>query len=685
MRFRRDIQGLRAFAVVLVIINHAFAWPGGGFVGVDVFFVISGYLITGLLLHEHQATGSISFRDFYVRRLKRIAPAAIVVLALTVAAAYFIWYLPRANQVAVDATAALLFVENWHLIEVGANYLQATGPLSPVQHYWSLSVEEQFYALWPILLFAVLRFAPRRRRRAVVFGLVATAFLLSLAWSAFRTETAPSASYFDSIGRAWELLAGALIAALGAPAPSSGRARGALSLSGLGLIIVSAVAISPTGPFPFPWGVLPVAGAVLVITANPAAGNPLATPLTNPVAQYIGKTSFSLYLWHFPVIIFAEAIFGRGPVTTFGALVATALVSAASYRWIERPAIKSRFFSSRVTGRPHRRGLLLPITVAFVLLAMVAVQIKGPAWVKDASALSAGKSVSLTASRDAPSRAELRRLVAHAATAGQWPHDLTPSLNDLDFHQQAPAMQLVAPGCRNDVSDRTPLVCHYGPSSASRTVMVVGDSIAMSWVPAVTAAHSGESWQTVAIGYASCPLIDSNAPAVRGDTDFEKNCELSRQQMWQQIRQTKPDRLVLSASEGYLGLMADGAVGRAAGNEWKRDVSRTLAKARMIVPDVVLIGNPPDGPDPKACTSRTSGPSECAGHPSHLYQLKTTAERAAVADSGGTYVDAGELLCFNDTCPAFIGSTAVRTDATHITAAAATLVSRALQAELPRI
>ncbi|WP_447644321.1 acyltransferase family protein [Nocardioides zeae] len=182
---RRDIQGLRAFAVTAVVLDHLLGWPHGGFVGVDVFFVISGFLITGILLREHERTGTISFVGFYRRRAKRILPASILVLAVTVALSYALVGRLRADSIATDGLWALFFGANWRFTTQATDYFAANGPVSPLQHYWSLAVEEQFYFVWPWLMLGVLALlAARTRRRAGTVTTSTPAPTTTASWSA---------------------------------------------------------------------------------------------------------------------------------------------------------------------------------------------------------------------------------------------------------------------------------------------------------------------------------------------------------------------------------------------------------------------------------------------------------------------------------------------------------------------
>ncbi len=214
---RGDIQGLRAVAVLLVIANHVFDEPVGGFLGVDVFFVLSGFLITGLLVREHQREGSISYADFYRRRVRRIVPVATLVLVVTVVATFALYSAERGREVALDAGWAFGFLANWRFADIGTDYFAAGGPLSPLQHYWSLSVEEQFYVVWPTLVVACLwivgrRGGSRRTGRLALLTVTLLVIVVSFIYSLWHSQGQPISAYFSTADRAWELAAGAAIA-----------------------------------------------------------------------------------------------------------------------------------------------------------------------------------------------------------------------------------------------------------------------------------------------------------------------------------------------------------------------------------------------------------------------------------------------------------------------------------------
>jgi peptidoglycan/LPS O-acetylase OafA/YrhL len=686
--FRADIQGLRALAVILVVADHTVGMPSGGFVGVDVFYVISGYLITSILMREIATTGGISFRAFYARRIKRILPAATVVLFVTTTVAYLVWYLPRATQTALDALAAALFVENWHLIGAGTNYLQADRPVSPLQHYWSLSIEEQFYALWPLLLFAAVRVVPARYRHAAIVSLITIGATTSLTWSAYWSFGSPASSYFDTIGRAWELLAGAGLALTGTATRLHPAARALASTVGLAVIVFSAFAITPFSQFPFPWAMAPVIGTLLVIAAAAPQNSFLVKPLVNRVSQYLGQISYSLYLWHFPVVIFIGAALGNTALATLVMTAGALVLGSISYHFIEQPGIRSAFLRRSIHARTERSLLqrfALPLSLIILLTAMSGLQYKGPRWLVDASALLTKAPYDGEGSR--PDPASLRVLVREASTARHWPTNLTPSLDQLDYNQEAEAMLPTAPGCRNSVEARgEPLLCTYGPKDAGNSVMVVGDSVALSWMPSIRSAYSGS--RVVGLGYASCPLYQVDAPPQRGDTQHARDCDASRRKMLYTIKTVHPKILIISAAQRYLNMLESGATGQAAADEWRVGVRTAVMEAAPYVGEIIVLGSPPVAADPRECTTRLAGPEACLMKPDTTFIDKQDAERLAVqeASSAGlpvTSVDVRDLFCSQWGCPAFIATTPVRVDDTHITESAAILVADALRSLLP--
>ena len=379
---RRDIQGLRMLAVGSVVVNHLFQWPVGGFVGVDVFFVISGFLITSLLLREYDRNGRISMVDFYRRRVKRLMPAALTVLGVTLAAGA--WLLPQARAIELswDAFFAAIFGANWRFAATDTDYFQAGQPPSALQHYWSLSVEEQFYVVWPLLIIAVLfiavKLGARSRGRAVALaGAIAAVTVGSFVWAAYETITSPEIAYFSTFSRGWELGIGAALAiglhfiAWRPPAPVAV----ALTYVGMIGIALSWFVVTPETGFPVPSGLLPVLATGLVLFAGAdqsSAYDRAVAPLTNPVSKYIGDISYSLYLWHFPVIILGQTVIPQSePLLWILSLPTMLLLSAASYHWIENPSRRAPWLSKNWSWTKLRTGVVAGVVVLGTVLTPI--------------------------------------------------------------------------------------------------------------------------------------------------------------------------------------------------------------------------------------------------------------------------------------------------------------------------
>ena len=310
--FRPEIQGLRAIAVLLVVLYHAHV-PGmpGGYAGVDVFFVISGYLITGQLMREVATRGRVHFASFYMRRVRRLLPPAALVVVATVVASR-IWAAPlQTKSTSTDALFTVFYSLNYRLADLGIDYQHANAAPSPLQHFWSLAVEEQFYLIWPVLI-TVIALVGRRRKSllglVLVFGGV-----LSFVTSLHLIHSNPPLAYFSLQSRAWELAVGALVAIVGERLlRMSSWLGGLMATAGLVVIIGSAALFTDATRFPGTAALLPVGGAALVIAAGCGGARwPERLVLGLPFVQGLGRVSYPFYLWHWPVLILAPAVIGH--------------------------------------------------------------------------------------------------------------------------------------------------------------------------------------------------------------------------------------------------------------------------------------------------------------------------------------------------------------------------------------
>jgi peptidoglycan/LPS O-acetylase OafA/YrhL len=371
-QFRPDIEGMRAIAVVLVILFHAYHVPfTGGFVGVDVFFVISGFLITSLLLKEQKRTGRVSIFGFYARRVRRILPASTLVVLVTVFATYGWLGFIAGNTAATDAKWTEIFAANIHFGLVRTDYFGAQLPPSPLQHMWSLGVEEQFYLVWPGL-FLILVLLARVHHRNALSGALSLIIAVSLTWSVIQTAVNQTWAYFSPLTRAWELALGALVAVL---APTISRLRQswapqALALAGLAAIILSAVLLTSDTRYPGYAVTLPVVGSAVLIAAGCAnQGSIVGRLLSVRPMQWVGARSYSMYLWHWPLLVIPAQYATKelSALQNTGWVLLTVVASAITYRLVENPIRRSKLLAPRT-------GLSLAIGVILIALTIFLAQ-----------------------------------------------------------------------------------------------------------------------------------------------------------------------------------------------------------------------------------------------------------------------------------------------------------------------
>ena len=345
---RADIEGLRAVAVALVVLYHAGAkFVSGGFVGVDVFFVISGFLITNLLVEEADRFDQVSLRNFWARRMRRLLPMSLLVTVVTVAAGVFMLEPGRVRELTTVALGAIGFSTNFVLYFTSSEYLLGVTPPSPLQHYWSLAVEEQFYLVWPLVIFAVIHLS-RKQWRAWLGRIVVLALLASLITGIVLPPGNPGGAYYLPQARVWEILVGTALALYGSrirEIPENMRAGA--GWVGIAAIVGSAVGFSSATPFPGFAALLPVCGALLVLVAGGSHYGPELVLKVQPL-QSVGAWSYSLYLWHWPIFVLVEAKFGTPNFLGWVLLIsfATAL-SGLTYTAIEHPVRVNGWLSLR--------------------------------------------------------------------------------------------------------------------------------------------------------------------------------------------------------------------------------------------------------------------------------------------------------------------------------------------------
>ena len=695
--FRPDIQGLRAVAVLLVIASH-YGLPGadGGYIGVDVFFVISGYLISQLLFREVSRSGKLSLGNFYARRARRILPAASLVLVFTVAAASALLSAVEARNATIDAMWSTVFAANVRFAAVGADYFAKDQSTSPLQHYWSLAVEEQFYLFWPLVLIATLlasrRWWPRgveRVPKRLLAPLLVAIIVASFAWSLHAAASSANAAYFSAPGRVWELALGALLALLGprliSRTPSS--ARGVLAFAGLGAIAVAC--LSPgvetrTGPVAL---LLPVVGSAAVLIAGSGAESAHWGPqrvLGSPPLRHVGDWSFSLYLWHWPLLILAEGHAGRiGVGGRLALVVATFVLAYLTYRFVESPF--------RVSSRlsPRRALLLYPGSVSLLALtcgfSVVYGQYQIGAFGNERSITVAASGIlddaSVRVSNDP--RIALTQASVYAAQRGAAiPSRLNPGLLDLDDEAISGVGE-----CDYSPADERRL-CRRGDVDADRTIVVLGDSHARMWISAFEQIAQRQGYATYYLVKPLCTAADLIIGSANDSTDGSwPDCSDFRDWAFDQIAQIRPDLTVVASAAPTSGIFA--ADQRLTGAEERPQLltdgwERTLDTLAPLSDDVALLRDVPwANRSPGPClTQRDHDLSDCLFTPVRARERDAAASARAARARGVTIVNPRPWLCWRGDCAWVAGGTITYTDSNHLTAAYAATLAPSLRRAL---
>lgn len=660
--FRADIQGLRAVAVAIVVLYHL--WPNrlpGGFVGVDVFFVISGFLITSHLL----ARPPRSARDlaaFWGRRVRRLLPASLLVLAVTLVATRLVAPDTQWAGTARDVIAAALYVENWRLASTSVDYLLAEAAASPVQHFWSLSVEEQFYFVWPVLILLVALVAARRGLRMVPVCTAALVVVVlgSLAYSVHITAVEPAAAYFVTPARIWELGAGGLLAltgSLGGAWLRSGARRAALAWAGYGMIAVAALSYSSATPFPGSAALLPVAGAVAVIAAS-ADGERYGPGIVverRPI-QILGNVSYSVYLWHWPLIVLLPHVSGGrlGLVDKVAVLIGSLVLAGLTKRYVEdrylvlRPAV-----SLRRTFVLAAAGMAAVLSLGFLQLAEVEAR-ESDARGELAAAASGGDPC-FGAAAMAPG----------ADCAGTDDGDMVP----------APAL---APQDKSAAYEKACFVeapftdlrtCVFGDPSADVSIALVGNSHAGHWLPAIEPIAKQRGWKITTFLASECTI---SATAVQWDAeDKQAGCLDRARQVMDQTINGDFDLVIASERNGRP------AVGRTRQDSWadwlRGYQDRVTAWSAADVPVLVLHDTATPGATvesvPDCVAANLADLAACSG-PRERWVPRDPLVQAAkdIGDPDITTVDLNDFLCDERTCPAVIGGVLAYYDGSHMTA-----------------
>lgn len=683
---RADIQALRALAVGLVVCFHV--WPEaltGGYVGVDVFFVISGFLMTAHLLRE-QGGGARAVLRFWARRARRLLPAGLTVLAVTLAGARLL--LPATQwQAAADQTvAAGLYCLNWVLASGAVDYLAADDAATPVQHYWSLSVEEQFYFIWPILLLLLLPMTGRRwprhrstRPTLAVGVVIAAVAVASLAWSVVRTANVPADAYFNTGTRLWEMAVGGLVAVLvtrrdGVMTLRAERLRAMATLVGLVAILVSAITYSGATPFPGWAAALPVGGTALVIAADPRPVGLSAGWMRVRPVQWLGDHSYGVYLWHWPLIVLWPHAIGA-PITgtdTLTVLAVTLVLAAATKRWVEDPARTAHW------ARPTGRTL---VTAAAAMSVVVSAGVGVGVNTRSAMADEQERAAQLLTSEDPclgaaalqndgcpPSRSSDLVLSPAAAAADR-----------SDAYRGAP--NYVCSAVPPDFESRT---CDFGRRNAGVEVALVGNSHAAHWLPALQTLAARYGWRIRSYLVSACAL--TRAQQVFDPVAGTSGCSAWVDRTVAEVVAGRPDLVLVS---NKVARVAAGETSMEASvpafTRGFRPILEQWADAGLRVGVIKDTPAPNSFSVPQCLAEHGDDLSACGGPLEDWEALDPFGPAvAAFAEPGIRSIDLTNAICPDERCEAVVGNVIGWFDEQHLSATFARTLAPSLDRALER-
>ncbi len=665
-RFRPDIEGLRAVAVGLVLVFHAYGTPfTGGFVGVDVFFVISGFLITEILMREHSTTGRVSILAFYGRRARRILPASTLVVVTTVVAAYCFLGFLTGNDVAVAAKWTAVFAANIHFGLVGTDYFGSQLPPSPLLHMWSLGVEEQFYLVWPGL-FLTSAFISRRTHRHALAALLIAIIAASFTWSLVHNGSDAVWAYFSPFTRAYELGLGALTAVVGPAINQKLKPRWTAEvLASCGLVCIAGSALLLNSSTPHPGAVLawPVVGAALLIAAGCTDTRTVVERcLSLRPMQWLGARSYSLYLWHWPILAIAAQylVSSMSGWQTTGLLLLTILVSTLSYRLVEHPVRRARSLIARPGLSLAVGAGLIAITIA---LAQSFIVHNGGTWnlfEKPAITKPLGAMPGSTSGCPSPACMDILAQVESGAKTDAIPSDLTPSLADAvtDLHEPDGGQCSRLP-----ISwlkpDRQPCIFDTGAPANAPMIILIGDSQALMWSRTVNSIAKQRAYRFGLVFNYGCHM-----PMVTFETTREGLTDAQCRE-WKSAAIDWTNRqhpaVVLVASGNHEGIDdADYAAGYANLLRQIQGPSRKL----FVMGDVPLLSQDP----PRCLAAHFSSALKCATKtPTAVPGHEKESALYGAQQAGAGYVDLTPWLCTAELCPAIIGHYVAYQDQYHIT------------------
>jgi peptidoglycan/LPS O-acetylase OafA/YrhL len=662
--FRTDIQALRAIAVLAVVVNHF--WPNaltGGYVGVDVFFVISGFLITSHLDREIVRTGRVRLGRFYARRVRRLLPAAVLVLAVSIVGAYFLLPYPRWAANAWESFAAASYWENWRLAAKSVNYSAQNEAASLVQHYWSLSVEEQFYLFWPLLLMGLFKVG---RRRWVLVG-VGVLGALSLGLSVYYTIVSPSAAYFITPVRVWEFAIGAGVALASTRLVLPRVAAELAAFAGLAMIITTAFVYDHHTPFPGYLALVPVVGTALVILAGLRPGRQWHTAVTasRPV-QFAGDISYSLYLWHWPVLLLApfalSGLLDKGELSTpwLLGLLALSLVLA----WLSKVLIEDRGMS----WGPLTRSSKLTFAAMTAGVVVIAVLAAGLQWTYQRHVVQAERDVA--AGLNSPCLGAGALVGANGCTEPFAPASSTAMGPANEYGRHDPICRGNAEYNAEDTV--TTATCDFsGGKPSAKKVWLLGDSHAQQWQEAVYEVARERKWVLKTSYLGACPFADVRMVEFRGQPVASKDvnrCANWTRKMTDMIAADRPSMVLTSFFSRREKV--DDRSGRSQTDQYRDGLEPRWRKWTDAGARVVVLADPPYNGEirsPDCVALNPSNPLACTSPRAEAQPPEPVVEVARSSKNPGvSVVDLTDYFCDEQKCYAVVGKVPVYYDPDHL-------------------
>ncbi|WP_241549109.1 acyltransferase family protein [Gordonia alkanivorans] len=666
--FFDDIAGLRGVAVLLVVLFHSHVpYLTGGFVGVDVFFVISGFLITGLLVREYERHERISLRGFFARRARRIIPPAALVIVVSIIGAAIFMPLLKVFKQAFDLLAAAAQMANWHFIDQNADYLAGAIDGSLATHFWSLAIEAQLYFIWPFLVIAAGALATRTRlrERLSVRWSVGIAVLVvsavSLVWAIVLTPSDPATAYMATYTRAWQFGVGGLVA-IGLPALARFGARRAggpvalvLGWAGLAGIVVAAFIVNAHTLYPGTAALLPTAGAALVIASGCAVGSGsvfVGRLLATPPLKFLGRVSYAWYLWHWPAIVLYEAVVGASSWPVLLAVSAGSLVLATiSTLLFEEPLLRNRELK-----RNDSASISLGLTGVVAALAVT---------------MTAGVITVQVASRDTVANASLTYQSVFGTDTGEQSGAVTPNPFQAFDDRPQPFECLIPVG---DTAPRE--TCVFGPANGI-PVVLFGDSHADQWAESIRNLGADHGWRIHQFTKAACPAQHLRPQSGIPDPYVKADCQEWREETLKRIAEVGPRIIFVSSLSTYV---PDRVVAEAA---W----THTMIQLRNTGAKLVYIADTPyPGFQVADCISGsmddwTACEFNFDDYP-RIEPIIDAASRDEYLDV--TTLSVNDLLCEGNSCFAAHNKILFYRDDSHLTATAALVLEPALRAQLDK-